>query len=127
MTNHPLPTPPPRVAYRYRWNFLVLAMTFAVCLTASCAACEYKPAPPPSSISDAAPIDASPDACAAACANLAVLKCKEGIEPNCAATCRHAQSAMLVDLAPACVAQAPTVADVRACAPAWRKGCPGHQ
>lgn len=74
------------------------------------------PSPTPSS-NDAAPPPV--DDAALACANLAALKCPEGLSANCAATIRHAEDggmrAGLTSAVLQCAAGATSGASVRAC------------
>lgn len=104
----------------------------AQCLSAALLLTACPPIPPvtpPPDASDASIVHmdaAGFDACASACANLRLLACPEaGDFDACATACRHANGA-LTDLAPACVAKAATPAAVRACSPAWAKGCAGR-
>jgi len=79
-------------------------------LTLSLIACP-KPSPPvPPGPS---PTDASFDVYDEACANLATLRCPEGLADNCAATLRV--TAAHVNLAPECLASAATAEVARAC------------
>lgn len=90
-------------------------MRVAALLLLSLAACPPPAVQPVVDASDGAPPDAAPplagDAadttgCADACANLARLRCPDGLEPNCVATCVHAQLSGLTDLHTACLARA---------------------
>ena len=62
-----------------------------------------------------APVPVSTAGCAEACANLARLKCPEGLDVSCTASCLSAQAARLTDLKPACLASADSIEAARAC------------
>ena len=64
---------------------------------------------PPVTVGDAAP----PSPCAAACANLARLQCKEGLDPTCAVVCEHAS--MMTNFHAGCLASATSKVDARLC------------
>ena len=95
-----------------------LAILVAAVAISALAACPPPSPPPP-------PGD---DDYARACATLAALACPEAADvPTCVGKMRDAQTARITDLAPACVAAAHSVEDVRACAPSWRTGCKGKR
>lgn len=80
-------------------------------------ACAPTPTGPPTS-----------DPIADACTALRVLECPEAVDlGDCLMTMRHAQEARIADYAPACVARARSVTDVRNCSPAWKNGCKGKR
>ena len=84
--------------------------TFLLCLVlCSCAGCPVKDDPVPPA-PDAAPVAT----CASACARLAFLGCPEGLQADCASTCRDTQG-VLTDLHLGCLASAPDAETVRAC------------
>lgn len=94
-----------------------LAISMVAVAISALAAC-----PPP------APTPPGDDDYARACATLAALACPEAEDrPTCVSKMRDVQAARLTDLAPACVAAAHSVEDVRACAPSWRSGCRGKR
>lgn len=63
---------------------------------------------------DAGPVPAlDPTGCYAACVNLAVLGCSEGLTPTCATTCVAAQG--ITNLKTACLAAAKSASAARAC------------
>lgn len=115
-----------------RITFIAAAIVALACLAPACPPPPVPPAPdvadaaptPPKDAAPAPPSDSGPpDDCARACAKLFALGCPEGRDANCAASCRHAQSTHLTELAPSCVASSSTPAGVRACAPAWKNAC----
>lgn len=87
---------------------LMMKLSIIVALLVTLTACPRSPSPP---IPDAS--DAAASNCAVACANLAALGCREGIDANCAATCQRSKA--LTDIKPDCLAAAITKESARAC------------
>ena len=59
--------------------------------------------------------DAGCHACSCACANLAQLRCVEGLRSGCVATCEHTVATGITDLHLECLASKKTRAEVRGC------------
>lgn len=73
------------------------------------------PAPPQSADAGPRPQPPPSDSCAAACVQLAALKCPEGAT-GCPETCRHVEATpSLARFHPDCISKAKTAAAVRAC------------
>jgi len=85
----------------------ILAIALASALAATCTAPAPAPAPP-------AKFDAGQASCTTACAALAAIPCKEGLDPTCVASCEHAP-VLHVDMHVACLAGSTTKEAARAC------------
>lgn len=77
-------------------------------------ACPPSPQPPAPDASDAAPPRPG-TSCNVACAQLAVLSCQEGLDPNCATVCQHAIDQRITALPLDCWTAARTKEAARAC------------